>query len=62
MKASLALSLFLFHQPIELGFFCGSGIVGRVPVYQTETDAKAIIGMGNAWLYLFFLFSEFLFG
>ena len=32
MKASLALSLFLFYQPIELGFFCGSGIVGRVAV------------------------------
>ena len=28
MKASLALSLFLFHQAIELRFFCGSGIVG----------------------------------
>lgn len=32
MKASLALSLFLFHQAIELGFCCCSGIVGRVAV------------------------------
>ena len=32
MKASLALSLFLFHQAIKLCFFCGSGIVGRASV------------------------------
>ena len=38
MKASLALSLFLFHQAIELSIFCGSGIVGWTAIQQTETD------------------------
>ena len=34
MKASLALSLFLFHQAIELGFLCGSGIIGGTAIQQ----------------------------